>query len=262
MNWELELPQRLTSAWIGRTHRHFELCGSTNDELARASDEGAPEGSLVTADAQSSGRGRLGRVWHSPAGTNLYFSLLLRPTLPPSSLPPLTLLSGAVLAESLGDFGVGCRLKWPNDLVLPTPSGFKKAAGILTEMATFENRIRHLVIGVGVNVGLRTFPVELADIATSVAQIAGDAAPTRLELLAAFLNRFETAYETFTREGPPMAIAAFRSFAWLGQPCRVERGEAYLFGNAVDVDATGALLIEDESGKRHAVLSGEVVTKL
>src|SRR4051812_19853847 len=130
------LAARLTTARFGRRCEVVASCPSTNDRAAALARADAPEGTIVLADAQTGGRGRLGRSWHSPAGENLYLSLLLRPAMPPWMVPPLTLLVGGVAAEVLAAAGAAPRLKWPNNVLLPAPAGLRKVAGILTEMAS------------------------------------------------------------------------------------------------------------------------------
>ncbi len=131
-------PPRLGTRWLGRAFEWHAACGSTNDLAAERAREGAAAGLVIAADAQTAGRGRLGRTWHSPAGDNLYLSILLRPTRPPSEIPPLTLLAGAAVARALAALGLAPRLKWPNDVELVDDEAGRrrKVAGILTEMAT------------------------------------------------------------------------------------------------------------------------------
>jgi BirA family biotin operon repressor/biotin-[acetyl-CoA-carboxylase] ligase len=251
------LAAALTTVRLGRDYRPFESCGSTSDEAAALARGGAAEGLLVLADRQSGGRGRLGRSWHSPAGENLYLSLLLRPAIPAALVPPLTLLVGATLAEVLAALGLAPRLKWPNDVLLPTPAGPRKVAGILTEMATERDRVRQVVVGVGLNVHGETFPPELADRATSLRLAAGRAFE-RAALLAAFLNALEPGYDRFVAEGPASALARWRAHAALGVRCRIERDGVVIEGSTVDVDADGALLVREDGGRLRRVVSGEI----
>src|SRR4051794_14278733 len=160
-----ELPSLLQTRWLGRAYRHLAECRSTNDEAAAWARAGAPHGALVIADAQTGGRGRLGRTWHSPPGENLYFSTVLRPEIPPHRAPPLTLAVGVALADAVREAGCDAQLKWPNDLLLDG----KKVAGILTEMTTSGGRVEFVVIGIGVNLDARAFPAELDGRATSIA---------------------------------------------------------------------------------------------
>jgi BirA family biotin operon repressor/biotin-[acetyl-CoA-carboxylase] ligase len=248
----------LTTRRFGRSYRLLEVCTSTSDEVARlARSEAADEGLVVVADSQTGGRGRLGRSWHSPPGENLYLSLLLRPGLPATLVPPLTLLAGAALAEVLAAAGAAPRLKWPNDLLLATPAGMRKTAGILTEMATERDRVRQVVVGVGLNVHGSGFPPPLADRATSL-HLATGRRFDRAQLLAGFLNTFEPAYDRFLASGPAEGLARWRIHAALGGRCRVDRDGEVVEGIALDVDAEGALLVRDDGGVVRRLLSGEV----
>jgi BirA family biotin operon repressor/biotin-[acetyl-CoA-carboxylase] ligase len=249
---------------LGRAHQALAVCDSTNDRCARLAREGAPEGQLVVADTQTGGRGRLGRSWFSPAGQNLYLSLLLRPAVPAPRLPPLTLVAGAAIGEVLGQAlagsGVRPRLKWPNDVEIDAGGGqTRKLAGILTEMATEREQIRHVVLGIGINVNQTAFPAELESRATSLQLLSGRP-HDRSRLLAALLEALETAYDQALRDGGASGLARWRVLAALPRPCRISRpqGEA-LVGTAVDVDAEGALLLQDDSGELQRVLSGELI---
>lgn len=246
----------LRSRRFGRAYLYLPACGSTNDEAARATQ--APEGLVVAADTQHGGRGRLGRSWHSPAGENLYVSLLLRPAVPPENLPPLTLLAGAALARAVGAAGTMARVKWPNDLLLDTAEGPRKVAGILTEMASDRHRIRHVVVGVGLNVHTTTFPPELADRATSLALHTREP-QDRGALLCGFLTAFEELYDRLFIHGPNETLELWRSFAGLPRRVRHEGDGRVIEGLAVDIDPTGALLIRDDAGLLHRAISGELV---
>ena len=254
-------PQRLAELLhtrrLGRAYQLLPACASTSDEVAARARAGADEGLLIVAETQSGGRGRLGRVWHSPPGANLYLSLLLRPAMPPWMVPPLTLLVGGVVAEVLSAAGVAPQLKWPNDVLLPVAGGRRKVAGILTEMASERDRVRHVVVGLGLNVNGTAFPAELAERATSLLLATGRPFD-RGTLLAALLDGLEPAYDQFVAEGPARALSRWRQHADLGRRCRVERDGAVIEGVAEDVDAEGTLLVRDDSGHLHRVLSGEI----
>jgi BirA family biotin operon repressor/biotin-[acetyl-CoA-carboxylase] ligase len=242
---------------LGRDYVFLPACGSTSDEVAARATAGAGEGLLVATDEQSQGRGRRGRVWHSPAGENLYFSLLLRPALAAQRVAPLTLLVGAGLAQALTALGFSPRLKWPNDVLLEGPNGLRKVAGILAEMASEGGRVRHVVLGIGINVNSRRFPAELAEQAISLAALR-DAPLDRAEVLAAFLGVFEPLYDEFVAAGPASAIAAWQGYALLGQSCWVEAGSRRIEGIAEAVDENGALLMRTRDGELVPVHAGEV----
>ncbi|HEX2444074.1 MAG TPA: biotin--[acetyl-CoA-carboxylase] ligase [Vicinamibacterales bacterium] len=167
--------------------RFLAEIGSTNDEAARLAENGAPDGTLVLADAQSAGRGRTGRSWFSPAGTGLYASIVFRPSSP---WPLLTLAGGVALAEGVrAATGLPVHLKWPNDLMSP---GGRKLGGILTEGATAGNVVQFVVFGFGINVRGTRYPCELAERATSLEAEAGkplDRGPVLVECLAALAAR-------------------------------------------------------------------------
>ena len=166
---------------------HFETLDSTNDLAKELAAQGAPEGTVVVAETQTGGRGRLGREWNSPPGVGLYVSLVLRPMLPPMELPQITLTTAVAVVRAVRRVtGVAPGIKWPNDLLL----NGKKLGGILTEMETESDRIRHVVVGLGLNVNNPAFPPELAATATSLALATGRAF-SRVQLLQAWLEEFE-----------------------------------------------------------------------
>ena len=254
------LDARLRTRWLGRAYEWHAACPSTNDLAATRARAGAAEGLLVAADEQSSGRGRLGRAWHSPAGENLYVSMLLRPARPAPEIPPLTLLAGAAVARALAALGLSPRLKWPNDVQLVgAGAGARKVAGILTEMSSEGGRVGHVVVGLGLNVNTAVFPDELAARATSLRRAAGRAFDLA-DVLAAVLEALEPLYEDFVARGPAAATAAWQEFAALGERCRVSGPGAPLEGVALGVDPDGALRLRDDSGTIHRVLSGEIST--
>jgi BirA family transcriptional regulator, biotin operon repressor / biotin---[acetyl-CoA-carboxylase] ligase len=167
--------------------RFFPEIGSTNDEAARLAGSGAPDGTLVLADAQTAGRGRAGRSWFSPAGSGLYASIVFRPS---SVWPLLTLAGGVALAEGVrAATGVPVQLKWPNDLMSP---GGRKLGGILAEGSTAGGVVQFVVFGFGINVRGTRHPGELADRATTLEAEAGkpiDRGPVLVECLAALAAR-------------------------------------------------------------------------
>jgi BirA family biotin operon repressor/biotin-[acetyl-CoA-carboxylase] ligase len=245
----------LQSRWLGRAFEWHALCPSTSDLAAERARAGAPAGLVVAADAQTGGRGRLGRTWHSPAGENLYVSLLLRPRRPAVEIPPLTLLAGAAVARAVAPLGVSPRLKWPNDVQLVDEVGQRrKLAGLLTEMVSAGARVEHVVVGIGLNVNATAFPPELADRATSLRLALGRPLDRAL-VLARVLDAFEPLYDEFEQRGPAVAVAAFTELAALPQRCRIDDR---LQGVALGVDPDGALRLRDDAGQIHRVISGEV----
>ena len=247
------------TGWLGGAYEWHAACASTNDLAGAHAREGGPQGLVVATEAQTAGRGRIGRVWHSPPGENLSVSILLRPTRPAPEIPPLTLLAGAAVSRALARLGLSPRLKWPNDVQLLVGGGVRKVAGILTEMSSEGGRVGHVVVGLGLNVNTLAFPAELADRATSLRLVAGRAFD-RAAVLAAVLEAFEPLYEDYERRGPVAAGDAWRPFAPLGERCTVSAPGGALEGIIVGIDADGALRLRDDAGHSHRVLSGEIST--
>ena len=220
---------------------------STNAEALRSAADGAPEGTVVVADTQSAGRGRLGRSWWSEPGTALLASWLLRPALEPERWPLLSLLAGVAAARAAtAAGGIPVGLKWPNDLVVED----RKLGGILSE----SDGRGAVVVGIGVNVRQEHFPAEIAGTATSIVA-AGGRTPTRAWLLAATLSSFGGRMQT-----PDDALDDYRAMcATLGRDVRIELASGgAITGKAIDVAISGALIV-DGPGGRTEVASGDVV---
>ena len=248
----------LATRWLGRAFEWHATCASTSDLAADRARAGGRAGLVIAADAQTGGRGRLGRVWHSPPGENMYVSLLLRPRRTAAEIPPLTLLAGAAVARAVATLGVAPRLKWPNDVQLVDAAGRRrKLAGVLTEMVSAGARVEHVVVGIGINANATAFPAELADRATSLRLATGqpERPIDRARLLASLMDAFEPLYDDFERRGPAAAVAAFTEYAALPDRCRVDDR---LEGVALGVDPDGALRLRDDAGQIHRVISGEV----
>ena len=244
----------ITRVLTGPVH-HFETLDSTNNLAKELAAREAPEGTVVIAETQTGGRGRLGREWNSPAGVGLYVSVVLRPLLPPMELPQITLTAAVAVVRAVRRVtGMAPGIKWPNDLLI----NGKKLGGILTEMETESDRIRHVVIGLGLNVNNAAFPPELARTATSLAQALGDTF-SRVELLKAWLEEFEDLYERFLNQGFPEILKEWKRYTvTLGRTVTVRQGPREISGQAVDVASDGALLVHTAAGAMVRVTSGEI----
>jgi BirA family biotin operon repressor/biotin-[acetyl-CoA-carboxylase] ligase len=251
------IQSRLTSRVIAWPLRVVAEIGSTNDAAMAAGHAGEPEGLAILADRQTSGRGRLKRSWTSVSGLGIYTSILLRPQVPPLQAPLLTLMAGLATADAIEVVGTATPvLKWPNDVLC----GGRKVAGILTEMATMGQQIRHVVVGVGINVRHRTadFPAEIEATATSV-ELAVGRRVDRGQMAAALYNAMDRWYTVFRSEGTdPIVQQARRRTATLGRPVTVLADDRGWQGTALDLDTDGALLVRDEAGKSHRVLADDV----
>jgi BirA family biotin operon repressor/biotin-[acetyl-CoA-carboxylase] ligase len=238
--------------WLGREHVHLPVCGSTNDEAARLASAGAAHGTVVTAGAQHAGRGRQGRVWHSPPGENLYLSCILRPALPPVRVPAITLAAGLGVTDAVARIGARPALKWPNDVLVDG----RKLSGILTEMSTRGQHVQHIVVGIGINLGSQSFPPELAGRATSLALLG--LSIERERFFADLLASLEHWFERFFAGG----VAALAD-AWLARADRSRVGATSegraVEGAIVGLDPDGCLLVEDDAGARHRIIAGDVL---
>ncbi len=250
-----EISQGLKVRFLKGPIYYFETLSSTNDLAKELGAKGAPQGTLVVAEAQSKGRGRLGRRWDSPQAAGLYVSLLLRPPLPPTELPQITLTTAVAVVRAVRRAtGLTLGIKWPNDLLL----GDQKVGGILTEMETETDRIRHLVVGLGLNVNNVQFPAELKTTATSLALAAGGPFP-RLQILKAWLEEFEDLYERFLARQFPDILAEWKNYTvTLGKAVTVRQGEVAISGEALEVAPDGALLVQTRTGDIVRVTSGEI----
>ena len=225
-------------------------------EAQRQAEAGAPEGAIVIADTQTAGRGRLGRTWISEPGVGVYFSLILRPTIPAPRLPALTLAVGLGVAEGIESAcRVECDLRWPNDVLLNA----KKCAGILVEASSGDGRASHLLVGVGINVNQATVPPELHDIATS-ARIETGCEYDREEVLHHVLRGVERYYGMFLDEGVEAITGAFtrKSSYVLHRRVAVLNGSTEIHGTTAGLDPSGVLLLETDQGVIEPILAGSV----
>ena len=243
---------------VGREVLAFDALPSTNTLLREYAEAGAAEGLVAVADQQTAGRGRRGRSWNAPPGTNLLQSILLRPTwLEPHELWLLTALAAVALHDAIKHaLDVETQLKWPNDLLL----GNRKLSGILVEGEIREQRIAWAIIGCGINVNW--YPAGDADLATTTISLAEhlNHPVQRAPLLSAFLRALDQQYLAL-RSGRREALRSrwMNLLVTLGQQVSVEIGDAeVIYGTAETVELDGALRIrlEDQSVRR--VFAGDV----
>jgi len=255
---EVDLQARLRPAGPWTAFVLLDVTDSTNRVAMEMAEDGAPHGTVVVADAQTAGRGRMGRRWESPEGKNLYVSLLLRPSVSTVDAPRLALVAGVALADAVEAVGVSASLKWPNDLYC----GGRKAAGILAEMASDPDGVRHVVIGVGLNVNMEEadFPPELWGTATSLRIQAGRAF-RRVDVLAQLLDAFGARYAEFVAGG----FASLRD-GWdrrdflRGHRILLRRQGGEGWGIADGLDTGGALrFLPDGCPAVESVHSGEIL---
>ncbi len=266
-------PVALRAALVGtrfpaRLH-HFPTAESTNTLLLDAAANGAPEGTLYLADAQTQGRGRGGHTWHSSPGDGLYLSVLAKPHLPLREALWISLATGLAVQSAIKTVtGLNADIRWPNDLLLPQPSGpGKKLGGILVEAAVHPGEdapLRYAVIGIGLNINHESFPPELSPIATSL-RIATGEPQSRNALMIAILRALDlelTQLEAHQRDLPaqqPDLLTRFTAASsWVrGKRVQVPEQGGYT-GTTAGLDRNGYLLVDADDHTQRTVLSGGV----
>ncbi|MFD2209076.1 biotin--[acetyl-CoA-carboxylase] ligase [Virgibacillus halophilus] len=247
----------LDTKWIGKSIIHRQITSSTQDVAHQAAIDGAPHGTVIIADEQTSGKGRMQRQWFSAANKGIWMSILLRPQIPLQTSPQLTLLCGTVLAATFEkELNVRPFIKWPNDILINE----KKVAGILTEMQAEQDRIQYVVVGIGINVNQekKDFPEEIAQKASSLKMETGTSLDLH-KMIQEILKRFEKMYDQYMQAGFAFVKALWEGFGFkIGKDIIVrtmnnERKTAFL-GIAED----GALLVKNDQGEKEKLYAGEI----
>ncbi|MBI3398029.1 MAG: biotin--[acetyl-CoA-carboxylase] ligase [Deltaproteobacteria bacterium] len=276
----LEISSNLKTSFIGKDISFYKEVDSTNETARELASKGAAEGFAVVADCQKKGKGRLGRRWESPAGVNIYTSVVLRPNIMPVFAPQLTLVSAVAVAETIARFlnpplpvamlrsngspapfdkggqGGFLSVKWPNDILVNS----KKVAGILTEMNSEMDRINFVVVGVGVNVNMtkEMFLEELEFIATSLKQEGGKEI-SRTDFIQTLYLNLETWYAQYLKGGfEPVRKAWTSYFNMAGKTVRVQQMDRVIEGVATGLDNDGMLLLREKNGNIARIISGDV----
>ena len=246
--------------WPGlwREVRVVEETGSTNADLLAEAQAGAREGLVLVAEEQTAGRGRLGRAWHSPAGENLYCSVVLRPPRAPAEVPQVALVAGIAVAAAVEE-AAGRRpaIKWPNDVLLDG----KKVAGILTEMESEMERVHHVIAGIGVNLNTRRFPRELRTKASSLLLLTGRSID-RARFTAGLLAALEARYVRYLTVGFASVRTEWESYSCLtGTEVRVQGPGGEVTGRVLGLDDDGALRLRGPDGGITRIVAGEVTVR-
>ncbi len=251
------LSHRLYGTPFARRIYHFFKVDSTNTVAMHLGEEGEPHGAVVLAEEQSAGRGRAGRKWISEKSSGISCSLLLRPAIPTSHAPLLTLVAGLAARDAAAeDLANAPDIRWPNDLLVRG----KKFCGILTEMRAEPDRMHYAVVGIGMNVNQTKMPAEISDIATSL-RIETGKVHSRLELLVRLLRHFDRYYNQFLAEGSAPIIRRFSQVSSYAQGKRVRittATESYT-GSTAGLEPSGVLRVARDDGRGiELVLSGDV----
>lgn len=249
-----EIRAGLVTVKLGQVVHYFSRVNSTNDVARELARQGADEGTLVVAEEQTDGRGRRGRSWVSPPGTDIFASLILRPNLLPARAPLLTLTTAVAGAEAIrGLTGLPAAIKWPNDLLI----NGRKVAGILTEMSAEIDTIFYVIVGIGINVNTVSFPADIGAIATSLALESGQPF-SRRRLLQLFLQQLERWYHTLLDRREEVLQRWRELSLTLGREVTVYSPNFTVYGRALNIDQEGALLLETDLGEQVRILSGDV----
>jgi BirA family biotin operon repressor/biotin-[acetyl-CoA-carboxylase] ligase len=242
---------------IGRRVVHYFRTASTNDDALELARQGAPHGTVVLAEEQTSGRGRLGRHWYSEKSRGIYSSILLRPPLPPAVAPVITLMAGLAAHRTITQTtGLTADIRWPNDILV----NGKKVSGILTEMSAEVDRLHAVVVGIGINVNHTTMPPELESIATSLRRETGKVW-SRLHLLATLLKELERLYRLLIagqQEAIIQGVAAASSYC-RGKRIRVVTASEEYFATTAGLQENGALRVRRDDGREESLVAGEIV---
>lgn len=251
-----EIQKHLHTKWLGRHLYYEESLDSTNNRAKALAQKGAAHGTVVLAEEQVSGKGRLDRSWVTPKGSSIAMSCILRPKFPPQKASMLTLLMGLSVAQTCRkQYHLDAWIKWPNDILVSE----KKICGILTEMDTDAEKIRDVVIGVGVNANLTEFPEDLRQKATSLQRELGHTVQ-RAPLAASVLGIFEEHYGKFcVREDLTEFMEDYnRILINQNRPVRVLQSKEELEGTARGINTQGELLVERENREILQIRAGEV----
>lgn len=252
---QAELERFMKTVWTGHPAHFYPSLDSTNIRAKLEAQNGAPQGTLIVADRQTAGRGRRGRVWESPAGVNVYCSLLLKPDYAPEQASMTTLVMALAVVDGIEQTcGLQTRIKWPNDIVV----GGKKVCGILTEMELEKTSVRHIVIGIGINVGRQKFPSQLTTATTLEAECGKKV--SRASLIANTMRAFEGYYADFEANGDLSGLLERynKLSANCGQKVRVLDPQGEFQGVALGINRKGELQVRCGNGSVVAVYAGEV----
>jgi BirA family transcriptional regulator, biotin operon repressor / biotin---[acetyl-CoA-carboxylase] ligase len=252
-----EIRLGLKTKFIGKNIHYEESVESTQKIAHRLAYENVPEGTVIIAEEQTTGRGRMDRKWHSPKYTGIWMSLILRPNIALTKAPQLTLLTAVAIVQAIEEItDLTPEIKWPNDILL----NGKKVTGILTELQAEADRIHSIIIGIGINVNQSNgdFPIELQKIATSLL-IEKRETISRADLIKAIFTKMEKLYLLFLDQGFLPIKLLWESYAVsIGKSITARTITHTIVGKALGITDEGVLKIEDESGVLHHVYSADI----
>lgn len=247
----------LGTKYLGHNTLYYPEVESTNEVAISVAQNGGPEGTVIIADKQTKGQGRLQREWYSPKGKGLWFSIILKPNIDPIKVSQLTLVAAVATADAVNKVtGLSPGIKWPNDLLI----NGRKFCGILSEGQIGNEGIDYVILGIGLNVNLDfyDFSLDIRSKATSLKIEAGKHIE-RTQLFREILCQLEKWYEVWLREGfEPIGLAWKERNITLGQLVQVNSFQEVFDGKAIDIDNEGALIVKDKNNKIYHFNSGEI----
>lgn len=247
--------EKLNTKWLGNTIKYYQVLDSTQTTAHALAKAGAEHGTIVIADTQTMGRGRLGRSWHSANDKGIWLSMIIRPTFTYTEASLITLYTSLAITKTLYKlFNIEAKVKWPNDVYI----NGKKCAGILTEVHGDRNKLDYLIIGIGINSDKTIYPEEIKDKAISLEQVI-QYQPNKLEIIEELLIQFEEGYDSFISSG----LASFyqeynKLLLWKGEEIIVENINSSIKGTFLGIDSNGHLLIKDENEQINKIISGDI----
>lgn len=252
---EDEIRLGLKTSFIGRNIDYQESTGSTQKIAHQLSNDDAPEGTVVLAEEQVSGRGRMDRKWHSPKYTGIWMSIILRPNILPARAPQLTLLAAVAVVQAMEEVtGLVPEIKWPNDILI----NGRKVTGILTELQAEADRINSVIIGIGINVNQEAFPEDIEQTATSLLIEKGEPV-SRTELIKSVFAQLEKLYSIYMENGFLPIKLLWESYAVsIGKTLKARTLTSVIEGRALGITDDGVLKIEDKDGVIHHVYSADI----
>jgi len=239
---------------FGERVYYFERVTSTMDIARELAEKDEPEGTVVVAETQTTGRGRFQREWYSPPG-GVYFSLILRPAFLAENVPKINFLAAVAVAETLKElYRLNVKTKWPNDILV----GEKKICGILTEAGMEGKKLKWVILGIGINANFEIKKLGKTIIpATSLKEELKKEVSLE-ELLQRLFERLESNYLRVKKEGFAWLLKRWKTFSdTLGRNVKVQTSEGIFLGKALDINSDGALVLRLSNGKKKKILAGD-----
>ena len=251
-----EIKWNLKTKCMGKSIHFFESLSSTNDKAYKLAVDGAPEGTIVIADEQTKGKGRLGRSWHSPPDSGVYLSCILRPEIVPNEVSKITLVAAVSVVKAVRELSsLRALIKWPNDIIISD----KKTGGVLTELKGEADKVNFVILGIGINVNTprKRLPAD----GTSIKEESKSTADfSRVEFIKILLQILDEEYAKFKKVGFRPLRSELKSYSCtLGRLVKITTSHKGKFqGKAIDINKDGALVVRSDTGSQGIFLSGDV----